>query len=139
VLRHFSFATTLVRGGTDLTIAAELLGHAGLETTRLYAPPTAECSSKVVDLIWLLSGPYAVRKPPIAGFARTLAAPHDDPMIRSYFRWQILMSLRRSSVLAADARRFNRIGGALYASQSLVVFCGRGVGSGGVRVWGRGR
>jgi site-specific recombinase XerD len=41
VLRH-SFSTTLVRGGTDLVIAAELLGHTRLETTRVYTRPTAE-------------------------------------------------------------------------------------------------
>jgi site-specific recombinase XerD len=35
ILRR-SFATTLVRGGTDLVIAAALLGHARLETTRVY-------------------------------------------------------------------------------------------------------
>jgi len=50
VLRH-SFATTLVRGGTDLVIAAELLGHARLETTRAYTRPTAEYRSNAVDLL----------------------------------------------------------------------------------------
>lgn len=37
--------------GTDLVIAAELLGHARLETTRVYARPTAEDRSKAIDLL----------------------------------------------------------------------------------------
>jgi integrase/recombinase XerC len=50
VLRH-TFATTLVRGGTDLVIVAELLGHRRLETTRGYTRPTAEDRTRALDLL----------------------------------------------------------------------------------------
>ncbi len=50
VLRH-TFATTLVRGGTDLVIVAELLGHSRLETTRGYSRSTAEDRRRALDLL----------------------------------------------------------------------------------------
>ncbi len=50
VLRH-TFATTLVRGGTDLVIVAELLGHTRLETTRGYTRPTTEDRARALDLL----------------------------------------------------------------------------------------
>jgi site-specific recombinase XerD len=40
-----------VRGGTDLVIVAELLGHARLETTRIYTRPTAEDRTRALDLL----------------------------------------------------------------------------------------
>jgi hypothetical protein len=39
--RH-TFATTLIRGGTDLVVVADLLGHARLDTVRTDTRPTAE-------------------------------------------------------------------------------------------------
>src|ERR1019366_5566438 len=50
ILRH-TFATALVRGGTDLVIVAELLGHARLETTRGYIRPSAEDRTRALDLL----------------------------------------------------------------------------------------
>lgn len=50
ILRH-TFATALVRGGTDLVIVAELLGHARLETTRIYTRPSAEDRRRALDLL----------------------------------------------------------------------------------------
>ena len=50
VLRH-TFATRLVRGGTDLILVADLLGHARLETTRVYTGPTDEDRVAALDLL----------------------------------------------------------------------------------------
>jgi integrase len=48
--RH-TFATTLIRGGTDLVLVAEMVGHARLETVRAYTRPTAEDRVKALNLL----------------------------------------------------------------------------------------
>jgi site-specific recombinase XerD len=48
--RH-TFATTLIRGGTDLVTVAEMLGHARLDTVRTYTRPTAEDRAKALNLL----------------------------------------------------------------------------------------
>lgn len=48
VLRH-TFGTTLVRAGTDLVTAAELLGHSRVETVRIYSRPTQVDKIKALE------------------------------------------------------------------------------------------
>jgi integrase/recombinase XerC len=48
VLRH-TFATQLIRHGVDLVTVAELLGHARLDTVRLYTLPTDTDRAAAVD------------------------------------------------------------------------------------------
>jgi len=48
VLRH-TFGTELTRDGVDLVTVAELMGHASLETTRLYTRPSAADMQRAVD------------------------------------------------------------------------------------------
>jgi len=50
VLRH-TFATTMVRGGADLVVVADLLGHARLDQTRRYTLPTAADRQRALDLL----------------------------------------------------------------------------------------
>jgi integrase/recombinase XerD len=50
VLRH-TFGTELTRRGVDLVTVAELLGHASLDTTRLYTRPSAADLQRAVDLL----------------------------------------------------------------------------------------
>jgi integrase/recombinase XerC len=48
VLRH-TFGTTLVRGGHDLVLVAELMGHRRLETTRGYSLPSAADRERAIN------------------------------------------------------------------------------------------
>jgi integrase/recombinase XerC len=48
--RH-TFATTLIRGGTDLVLVADMLGHSRLETVRAYTRPTPDDRAKALNLL----------------------------------------------------------------------------------------
>lgn len=48
MLRH-TFATRLARADVDMVTLAELLGHARLDTVRIYTRPTAEVSAAAVE------------------------------------------------------------------------------------------
>jgi integrase/recombinase XerC len=50
VLRH-TFGTQLVRAGIDLVTVAELMGHARLETTRIYSRPTKVDRERALDAL----------------------------------------------------------------------------------------
>ena len=70
ILRH-TFATTLIRGGTDLVIVAELLGHSRLDTVRVYTRPTAQDQAK-----------HSNCYPPTADRTRDRASGHDIGIAR---------------------------------------------------------
>ena len=81
VLRH-TFATSLVRGKTNLVVVAELMGHSRLDTTRQRCPPNRTkptrltTSPPTTEVTNRKSGPYwAHQHQPMAGFARISVIP----------------------------------------------------------------
>ena len=50
MLRH-TFGTELTRSGVDIVTVAKLMGHASLDTTRLYTRPSAADMQRAVDLL----------------------------------------------------------------------------------------
>jgi integrase len=54
--RH-TFATTLIRGGTDLVAVADMLGHARLDTVRLHPHPGPADRERALNLL-----PYDVNQ-----------------------------------------------------------------------------
>jgi integrase/recombinase XerC len=71
-------AATLVRGGADLLLVAELLGHARLETTRGATWLTAADRVKTLGFLPVDRRPPAAH-PATASFTRILAVPHHGP------------------------------------------------------------
>jgi integrase/recombinase XerC len=56
VLRH-GFVSALIRSGVDVVIAAELAGHARLETTRRYSLPSQEVMLEAVERLNYAAAP----------------------------------------------------------------------------------
>lgn len=48
ILRH-TFGTELTRSGVDIVTVAELMGHASLETARIYTRPTNDDMQRAVE------------------------------------------------------------------------------------------
>jgi site-specific recombinase XerD len=44
-------STTLIRGGTDLAAGPDMLGHARLDTVRLYTRPTGAGRERALNLL----------------------------------------------------------------------------------------
>jgi Phage integrase family len=91
VLRHM-FGTELTRSGVDLVTAAELMGHASLETTRLYTRPSdarsPPCHADPVEWHWGNIGSM------LAGLAALLVAvvtlPQIPSGVRDWREWEAL-------------------------------------------------
>jgi len=49
--QQITTGTELTRSGVDLVTVAELMGHASLETTRLYTRPSKADMQRAVDLL----------------------------------------------------------------------------------------
>jgi len=93
VLRH-PFATSLVRGQTDLIMVAELLGHSRLDTTRQYSLPTEQDKADALNHLTTTtevtnrrSGPLLGTSTSSHGWFRTyLGRPQMDPCQNSGMR-----------------------------------------------------
>ena len=96
-----------------LVIAAELLGHARLETTRVYTRPTAEDRSKF-DCVFAPVPPHDAaaywQQDPIQTSAHWISASVVDPVFSAHVNLNRYRVVRATAALVVERTHKHRVG-----------------------------